>query len=623
MRQSLLIAILMLPALAYAETTIPCESLKESVSTAFWTPEALALRLANQTLSAETCAFDTGIRCKGLRSDDFIIEEWEWSAGTWSMAGMELKTSGQSTKIARLTGTPTEFRAENVGIGAFHGGQFDSTTCSWTGVESVGIRAEQLQAQAEGLKVNGLPVSGDGSLGLLPPRYATDLTIHEASAAAMLFRFEFPRESLGLGLGAYGSNEWFGAGVVLSQAESAQETDWLSVQALWGQEPLISAVGELGIAADSAHRLGFTAFEGSDDVLRLRLGEAKRLDHSRGSSFGLSLRGTHHSFTLFGESSDYQRPGGLGLLFEAASEGPLVRSKTQLLYLGKLFDSSWVHSINAGVGLTHRFGRGALALEPGLNLLGNFGVVPTEVGFEGSTSASLLPELKGEINIEGRFSNFTHILRPKGQISYEVYGFSQRGLLNQDAAPFEFTRRPGLHFGWAGLEQELESRAFGLRVPIGMYLDGDAVASQWGLHTGLRVVLGNVELGADFRCPSPCEEVNWRADSSAQLSRLSAHLWLQNTDETWLDVSGLTTLNLWRAHHTNSDNLGLFGGWNLEYRFHRFRINAASLTDADSTLGVLARARWVFDKAGYALGVTGVRTTNEETVVSVGFDSAP
>jgi hypothetical protein len=262
-----------------------------------------------------------------------------------------------------------------------------------------------------------------------------------------------------------------------------------------------------------------------------------------------------------------------------------------------------VHSSDLALRIAYSATRSSVRIVPHLDVLTNFGVIPTESGFEASTSASLMPGFEAAVPFVARFESWTHRVTPRAHASAEVYGFAQRGILPTDVPPFLFTRRPGLIAGQVAVDQVFEASEFRLSVPVGTLLISDRDILSLSPYVSADLDWKQWRLRSVVICEDSCSRVEHQSTIGLTTSSTHAEIGVSRGSSFWMihQMSrSISPLERWRV--TALDGTKEEGHARLHTRFKNLGLESLVVTDL-SNFGATAGVSWNFDELGWGWAV--------------------
>jgi len=623
MRKFLLTALLCLPVSAVSQTIPSCEKLVSELAILTISEGELAQQFYEGKASAERCTFGDFVVCDALNLGEVAMGSWESRDGL--TVAKDVRWPGgrlSGAQISESEWTLDEVHLPQYGLHVQRIVRTNSS-CHRTGLRFSQVEVEEISDQdVRGLvRVDSLPIS---RFGLLPPRVRIAEGDLEGSVFATLMQFGEARHVGVVGLtGNFSPGGWFGGGLTFASVDVEGRPQWMSLELNVDEDLSISTLGTLAMHGEDSHRLGGTLEIAPSRVWSLRRLENNAWRSTQESVVGVSLRGSSHELTLgtgiFGNSDLTD------VFLRFGSSVGTNRWKTHLdlehLSTRAPTQVKHAHSSVVGVRVEHEVLRGATSLKPFMDIVANFGVIPTEVGFEASTSAALMPGADFSTTVIGRFESGRHILRPRIFGSAEVYGFTQRGILSPDETPFPFTRRPGLYHGWAGLDQEWQG-AVSFRAPLGVHVQGDSSEEIRVSPIGeLRLDIQSIRVGGAVRCAQECQGVEWRSYLGLENEVASVEVGAQDHSSWWAPSPGAGPQRRWSHLHQSEQELGLLVYATGSGRLGRTFSNVRLLTDFEE-VGVSFGTRWNFTELGWAWGAEAAITPAGEWLGFLGLQMA-
>lgn len=477
-------------------------------------PDAWVVGLQTGESRAATCEIGPQLRC-----DDIVATPWSARRATWSGTTAEFEALDFSDlRVERASFDGAKWTLKNPSTTAWSADELviehSPRSCRWGALRVDGIWVDAAtDTQLEGVSVHGLPTFVNAwdkpAPGFLPPtlRYAQAF---ETSLNAFVLGW--------LGLGVDGSSEWLGGHALLASDDARV----LEVGVVVPDEDDSTAhiVGSVKVSDRVSGML-----ERSDPSLLdgrgLETGAFSRVEHR--SRVGLSLRGTRHALTVFGNEARRVPATGTesltqaGLKFAAQETLGMVQLDADVDHVSRSIvapgvDDS-VHGSQVALRIALPFGRPSLGVTPGLDAGMTFGIIPSEDGFEASTTASLVPNLEAHLGLLGKFENFDHLLSLRGRLGAEVYGFTQREPLPPRLPAYVFGREADQIFAQVELENGIETRRVRASLPVGLrYSTAEDVSGWMGAAVQSEAVQGRVTL----LCEQACEDVH--GDVSGRLT---------------------------------------------------------------------------------------------------------
>lgn len=481
MRFIILIIALLVGATAEAVELPDCQRLQQVLSPLPLSAAAFADGMSRKEIVATRCVVGSdALRCEGVVGQGWSAaevsflntslsyrvlqvlssnsEEAQWIDGKWSLKRLELD----------------DFRIDEALV---------SDTCVFSGVTGNDLEADQLDGAAlHGVRVSGLPTfathANTPSPGFLPPTFRY-YDISEFSASG------FVTGSLGVGVNV-APTEWYGVhGLVASEQARVLELGVNSPDLSTFQTYV---VGNLSYG----DRISGMAEWGDSRAVQLReLETGAFLRSDQRTRAGGSARSPEHELSTSFE--DYDAPGRDRMRRAKIRFGSDETLGYVVLKTDAEHESRWMEKRLVGEDVSVHSalvslraevpvdGRG-WAVSPALDMNMSFGVVPTDDGFEASTTASVTPNILLRTGIVGRFDGWAHRLGLSTRAGIEVYGFSQREPLPPRVPDYLFDREPGAYFINSTLEQAIEASQWRLAFPVGMLLrrlDDNADITPW------------------------------------------------------------------------------------------------------------------------------------------------
>jgi hypothetical protein len=516
MRFVILIIALLVGATAHAVDLPDCQRMQQVLSPLPLNAAAFAGGMAHKRIVATRCVVGAdSLRCEGVVGQGWSAaevtflktslsfrllalpssksEEAEWINGRWSLKRLELD----------------DFRIDEALV---------SDTCVFKGVTGNDLEADQLDGvDVYGVYVSGLPTfatqANTSSPGFLPPTFRYYDDIGELSASG------FVTGTMGLGLNV-APTEWYGVHALVA-------SDQTHVIELGINSPDLSTfqtyvVGELSYG----EWVSGVAEWGDSSALRLReLETGASLRSDQRTRVGASARSPGHELSTSIE--EYDAPGRDRMRRAKIRFGSDETLGYVILKSDAEHESRWIEkrlvgeevsvhsalvSLRAEVPMD---GRG-WAVSPAVDMNMSFGVVPTDDGFEASTTASVTPNVFLRTGVVGHFDSWVHRLGLSTRAGLEIYGFSQREPLPPRVPDYLFDREPGAYFVNAAMEQSIEASQWRLAFPIGMLLrrlDEDSNITPW-----VRLSIqgpGGFVVETTASCVGECSEVRTLVSTEA------------------------------------------------------------------------------------------------------------
>ncbi len=481
MRFFILIIALLVGATANAVELPDCQRLQHVLSPLPLNAAAFADGISRKEIVAARCVVDANL----LRCDDVVGQGWSAAEVVFLKSNLDYRLlvlpDSKSDEAEWIDGQWSLKRLE------FDGFRIDealvSNTCVLKGVTGNRLEADQIDGtDLHGVRVAGLPTFATqadvASPGFLPPtfRYAD---ISEFSASG------FVTGSMGLGLNV-APTEWYGVHGLLA-------SDQARVIELGVNSADLSTF-QTYIAGNLSYgdRISGMAEWGDSRAIELReLETGAFLRSDQRTRFGASARSSGHELSTSIEE------------YEAFGRDRMRRAKIRfgsdeslgyvVLKTDAEHESRWIERRLVGEDVSVHSALVALraevpldgrgwAVSPAVDMNMSFGVVPTDDGFEASTTASVTPNIYMHTGVVGRFDRWSHRLGLSTRAGAEVYGFSQREPLPPRVPDYLFAREPGAYFVNAALEQAVEASTWRLAFPVGMLLrrlDQDPFITPW------------------------------------------------------------------------------------------------------------------------------------------------
>ncbi|MEZ4460372.1 MAG: hypothetical protein R3E66_11730 [bacterium] len=476
-----------------------CDDLRAVVGPLPVNAQDLATQISDQTLSTTSCVFDGGLTCQSptgitwkaksvqigpasaryldLESNTLRVTRIDWVDERWTLTGV----------VGR------GFVAEEVSI---------AQGCRWSGLSAEDVTAERVDADAaRGVVVHELPTwvqtPGAGGPGFVPPVVRVGDFV-DASASA------FVTPNVGVGVDIAPSH--FYGGHLLGVSDN---TRVVALGATYGDDVVhLHAVG----TAEISDVLSADLRLGPADLLGNRALETRSfLAREQRSRLGFSLRSSLHAanvaiMTRTGTIPDDRRAL---LRFGGDTRVGGLTLEADLIHRSSWQDDGFtegersVHGSAVGLRLLKTLGRPGAYVEPRVDALMTFGVVPTNDGYLGSATATVVPQLVMAGAIVGRFEGLRHDLALRVRGGAEVYGFTQREPLPPRSIPFVYGREPSLWFIEAIHTQTLQTPS--LTVTWLTKLRSDPTQT-WGT-TGLDARWKRVGVSSTWGCSLDCQDV--------------------------------------------------------------------------------------------------------------------
>ncbi len=482
MRFIILIIGLLVGGTAYAVELPDCQRLQQALSPLPLNAAAFADGLSRHEIVATRCVAGADLlRCEGV-----VGQGWSAAEVTFLKSDLNYRLlvlpSSKSEEAQRIGGNWSLKRLELDGFQIEDA--FVSDTCVFSRVSGKGLEADEIDGVGlDGVSVAGLPTfatqANTPSPGFVPPTFR-HYDISEFSASGFL------TGSLGLGLNI-APTEWYGVhGLVASDQARVIEIGVNSPDFSTFQTYVVGALSY-------GDRISGAAEWGDSGALQLReLETGAFLRSDQRTRVGASARSAEHE--LGTSIEEYDAPGSDRMRRAKIRFGSDESVGYMVLKTDAEHESRWIEkrlvgedvsvhsalvSLRAEVPLD---GRG-WAVSPALDMDMSFGVVPTDDGFEASTTASVTPNIYMRSGVVGRFDGWAHRLGLSTRAGIEVYGFSQREPLPPRVPDYLFDREPGAYFVNAALEQSVEATRWRLAFPFGILLrrlDEDADLTPWG-----------------------------------------------------------------------------------------------------------------------------------------------
>ncbi len=457
-------------ASAQASELPDCNRLQESLRALPLSVSEFADAVSRKQIIADQCVWDgKSLLCRSV------------SGPGWSAADVEYRDTQAAFHDLILLNVEAKhaqwqddfWTLDTVDFAGFHIGKaLLADSCVFRDLVGDGIEIDRIDGnRTQGVSVEGLPTfaeqAGQPSAGFLPPviRYS-DLLEFAASG--------FFTGSLGVGANI-APGEWYGV-------HGLAASDNARVFEVGVNTPDLSTfdsyvVGELSLG----DRVSGTAEWGHSDALRMReldTGAFSRSDQR--TRFGASVRGASHELTTSME--DYDVPGVDRFRRAKIRFGSDETLGRVLLKTDAEHESRWIEQRLAGESVSVHSALVALraevplrgrgwAVAPAVDMNMSFGVVPTDDGFEASTTASVVPNLYLHTGMIGRFAGWSHRIGLSARAGVEVYGFSQREPLPPRVPDYLFDREPGGFFVGSALEQSIEAGNLRVSLPVGVMLN--------------------------------------------------------------------------------------------------------------------------------------------------------
>lgn len=475
-----------------------CHDWRERLNSLPETADEFASVIAAGAVSAEHCELGASFVCYNVHGPDWALTRIEFG-NTLKIEG--LKFADFSAKRASFDGsqwlladvtTPT-FKATQLTVGsdcAFEGFASSRVVASHVGIDGVS------EVSVEGLPTFANQVN-QPSGGFVPPvvRVADQV---EVAASGFVLGW------LGVGVNV-APNEYTG-GHLLAVTDG---TRVLEVGAVALDDQVKGhAIGEANIDNLVSSSLEW----GPHELLQPReLETGAFYRHDQRSQIGASIRGLDHAATTSidsraGEDLDTVWRGQL--LFGNDAEVGGVTISTDLIHRSEWHtrqindETQSVHGSALGLRVSHRMGDG-IFVEPAVDMAMTFGVVPTEDGYQASTTATVVPNLVIGSSLVGRFESIEHRIAVTVRGGAEVYGFTQREPLPPRTLDFLYQRESDLLVLQGQLVQSLETRSLQLVWPIGVEYRADDFWAWTGLGVHTDAISADMRGGCDDSCEEP------------------------------------------------------------------------------------------------------------------------
>lgn len=545
-RFAIFLLTLFFPAFAQGQAVVDCAQWRANLSNLVLSERQLFERFHQGTASAKKCEIDSKVECFDLTLESFSAQRWMCDSQTCETSSVTFAT-GQTAKSASLS--PNGWVVS--GLQTSQGVHVEKliiadTECSWSGVRWNTVTIDKWDDEASGIRAHGLPLQTWplGHVGLLPPALRVSSTLQELSLMAQLSSLgtDHYRKNISV-ISNVTPGDWFGAGIGLTTLDATGGLLWSTIEANFGQGRILAMTGELALHGEDTNRLGAHLELGSTPVWSLR-----RLEHnaflqtSPLTIVGASLRGGSHELTIRTSMTDDSQMELLSIRYGTQFQSRRWISDVDVTHQ-IVVDERQVHSSDLGLRVGYSLFGGAVQIMPHVDILANFGVIPTESGFEASTSASLMPGLRASVPLVGKFGGLTHRMVPRAHVSAEVYGFTQRGILSPEVPEFLFTRRPGLIVGHLGVDQTVETEAFQLSFPIGAHIVFDRETERTSPYVTGRLDWQQWRLQSKLICEDVCTQID-------QLATLGFV-----TPNSFIEIGASHGISFWGLHQAATTSL--------------------------------------------------------------------
>lgn len=327
--------------------------------------------------------------------------------------------------------------------------------------------------QVEGYRVGPWPLplarsAHRSAPGILPPTVRAHADALQFEGAVVLFGPMF-----GFVAGGIAAPASAGVGVVTHRAERAMALRAIVATDDDGVAPMV--VGDVAVGG-SAHLRGHVEHPSSQRSWDLHRAENGAFFRDwRATHVGFGAAGGAHALQLSGAVlTDLDLPdpqfGGLLAYGTSFDSGRFAQWAVDLEHDSTRREDTQ-HSTTIGLSFRSPLGRRERAwVEPGVDLLANYGAVTVSRGFDASTTLSALAQVEAGLAVEGRFDDARHRLAPVLRLGAELGGVQQRQA-REGAPPYQFERPDRWRWATLWLEQTFRLGPITLDLPVGVYAD--------------------------------------------------------------------------------------------------------------------------------------------------------
>lgn len=497
-----LCATLSSPALADAQA-LPDSATLDSVREALrMTARDIAQSLQSGAATADQCVIVGGqLHCNCLRWDDGRFDRWE--AAEPAGVAFDLGASRLAATEAIYVDdgwalTDVVWQSDDTVLSAasawISDGAVKLESLEWSDAQTEQLEVRECGAQpalpdrvtsrarsaswtpddgwrVEGYRVGPWPLIFASSaerpaLGLLPPtlRYTT------APAGSAQVDAMFADGLVGFADLAVGAPSNFGVGILTERRDVFRRTDVGLNSEL---SPI--AIGDVDLG-ERAHLRGRVEHPVAQQTWELR-----RLEHEaffrswRATRLGASLSGPAHALQMAGHVTTTpelpeERWDGIIAYGMDVERSRFSRWTVDLEHHSEVEEDT-IHSATASIGWRALLGSlDRLWVQPGADIVANYGAVTASQGFDASTTVSALASAEAGISVEGRFQSATHRVTPRLRVGGEILGVQQRQ--PEEAAPdYPYARPDRWRWAVAVVEQQIREREFVLSMPVGVFAD--------------------------------------------------------------------------------------------------------------------------------------------------------
>lgn len=561
-----------LAILAVSSTALPAWAQDEA---AFFVPDATVMDQADTALravsvadskSAKSCELVANI-CHCVVSDNAVIEtlradsaegvslrvaNLQVVAERWTAAegfeGITIVRGEEAfeAETARRSESGWQFAGLRWGkaeapIQAACGAEAPSVETSATGEGAITTAGE---ATIEGLTVGFVPYgtvsSGASSSGLTPPSF-------RASADAVEFEASGYVAPLGSLVAVAAPGDWYGGGVRIHSQRGGLDLQGRYDQETGGFEPFAWGAATFGSERQRIDvQLEHPSRQKHAD-LRLLESDAF-LRGFRRSSMGANLSGRSYGLRMDSTwitDSSGMTGADLAANFGARSEVvSFLELDLDLDHRSVVVADESTHSSTASARLRAPIGsRSKVWAAPSLGMFTNYGVLPTNLGFEASSSGGLFAIMDAGASWSGSFPSVRHRFSPRLQVGRELFGIEQRAPLPADAAEYLFTRVEQAHWGVLTAENSFTLARSVLTVtPAAVLLGAGVDLGELAPAADGQLEFEHVEFGGSVVCRSECGEFAARAGASVFGAR-----WRLGTSAAHAAPADISVLSLLRS----------------------------------------------------------------------------